>query len=174
MSHLDRQDQIRGDLSEPRVHYIAVVGPGDADRQTCELAAEAGRLIARRGAVVVCGGLGGVMEAAARGARELGGASLGILPGRDRTEANAYLTLAVASGLGELRNGLLVRASDAVLAIGGSWGTLSELALALRLDLPVVSLGGWNVVDSGDAPVPGLMSAGSPAAAVEAVFARLG
>jgi hypothetical protein len=73
-----------------------------------------------------------------------------------------------------LRNGLLVRASDAVLAIGGSWGTLSEVALALRLDLPVVSLGGGNVVDSGDAPVPGVISAGSPAAAVEAVFARLG
>jgi uncharacterized protein (TIGR00725 family) len=151
----------------------AVVGPGDADPRTYGLAAETGRLIANRGAVVVCGGLGGVMEAAALGAREAGGASLGILPGRDRSEANRYVTVAVATGLGELRNGLLVRASDALVAVGGSWGTLSELALALRAGIPVVSLGGWSVLDADGAEVAGVLVAGSPAEAVERVFAAL-
>lgn len=160
-------------LGGPRPPYIAVVGPGDADPRTYGLAAETGRLIANRGAVVVCGGLGGVMEAAALGAREAGGASLGILPGRDRSEANRYVTVAVATGLGELRNGLLVRASDALVAVGGSWGTLSELALALRAGIPVVSLGGWSVLDADGAEVAGVLVAGSPAEAVERVFAAL-
>jgi len=127
-----------------------------------------GRLIAQRGAVVVCGGLGGVMEAAARGAAQQGGLSIGILPGSDRAQANPHLTLALASGLGELRNGLIVRASDAAIAIGGSWGTLSEVALARRAGLPVVWLSGWTL-DGGE----GVPVAGSAAEAVAAVFARL-
>jgi uncharacterized protein (TIGR00725 family) len=153
--------------------YIAVVGPGEADAETCAAAAEVGGLIAQRGGVVVCGGLGGVMDAAARGAAERGGRSLGILPGSDRREAGSHLTLVVASGLGELRNALVVRSSDGVVAIGGSWGTLSEVALALRLGLPVVSLRGWSVADAAGAPVSGIEVAGSPAQAVAAVFARL-
>lgn len=148
--------------------YIAVVGPGEADAEICAIAAEAGRLIAARGGVVVCGGLGGVMEAAARGAAETGGRSLGILPGSDRGAANPHLTLAVASGLGELRNGLVVRSSDALLAVGGSWGTLSEVALAVRAGLPVVSVRGWTVAKDGVA------TAGSAAEAVETLFAALG
>jgi uncharacterized protein (TIGR00725 family) len=154
-------------------HYIAVVGPHDADAETCELAAEVGRLIAQRGAVVVCGGQGGVMEAAARGASERGGMSLGILPGSDRAQANRHLTLAVASGLGELRNGLLVRCSDAVAVVGGSWGTLSEAALAVRAGLPVVSLRGWSVADDEGAPAGSIAVASSPAEAVAALFAQL-
>ena len=136
-----------------RAPYIAVVGPAEPDAETYALAVEAGRLIAERGAVVVCGGLGGVMEAAARGASDAGGSSLGILPGADRAQANRYLTMAVATGLGELRNALVVRCSDGVLAVGGSWGTLSEVALG--------------------AAVKGIVAAESAVQAVEALIAAV-
>jgi uncharacterized protein (TIGR00725 family) len=120
-----------------------VVGPSSADeRELC--AAEAlGRGLAQRGHVVVCGGLGGVMEAVSRGAAEAGGVVLGLLPGTDRAAANPHVTVAVPTGLGELRNGLLVRTSDVVVSVGGSWGTLSEIALAVRAGVPVVGIGGW-------------------------------
>jgi len=101
--------------------------------------------LAAAGAVVVTGGLGGVMEAACRGARSRRGRTLGILPGDDREAANGWVEIAVATGLGELRNGLVVRAADAVVAIGGGHGTLSEVALALKLGRPVVGLGTWEV-----------------------------
>ena len=157
----------------PRAPYIAVVGPGEADAETYALALEVGRLIAARGGVVVCGGLGGVMEAAARGASEAGGSTLGILPGGDRSAANAYVTLALATGLGELRNALVVRCSDAVVAVGGSWGTMSEVALAVRLGKAVVSLRGWSVADAAGAPLGGIVAAGSPFDAVEAVMSPI-
>jgi uncharacterized protein (TIGR00725 family) len=153
---------------------VAVIGPGEADPQTCGLAVETGRLLARARAVVVCGGLGGVMEAAARGAQEAGGVTLGILPGAQRSAANRHLTLAVASGLGEARNALVVSASDAVVAVGFSWGTLSEVALAARAGKAVVALGGWTLRDEYGDPVSGLARADSPAQAVERVFAALG
>jgi uncharacterized protein (TIGR00725 family) len=158
----------------PGAPYIAVVGPSEADEDTCALAAQVGRLLAQRGAVVVCGGQGGVMEAAAMGASQASGSILGILPGRDRAQANQYVTTAVATGLGELRNGLVVRASDALVAVGGSWGTLSEVALALRQGMPVVSLHGWSIVDDAGAAVTGTIAASSPAEAVDTVLARAG
>ncbi len=160
--------------SAQRAPYIAVVGPSEADAGTYALAMEVGRLIAERDGVVICGGHGGVMEAAARGATEQGGTSVGILPGDDRTTANAYVTVALATGLGQLRNGLVVRASDAVVAVGGSWGTLSEVALAVRAGVPVISLGGWSVADTGGAAVAGVSLAHSPLAAVQAALARAG
>jgi uncharacterized protein (TIGR00725 family) len=166
-------NSIRHPAGTPRAHHVAVVGPRNADEQTCELAAEIGRLIAGRGAVVVCGGLGGVMDAAARGAGESGGTSVGLLPGRERGAAGPHLTIAIATGLGEMRNGLLVADSDAVIAVGCSWGTLSEIALAARRGIPVVSLGGWSVLDAAGVAVPGPVPAGSPAQAVELVFAAL-
>ena len=162
------------DPGAQRAPYIAVVGPAEPDPDTYALAVDVGRLIAQRGAVVVCGGLGGVMEAAALGASQLGGSSLGILPGSDRGEANRHLTMAIATGLGELRNALVVRCSDAVLAVGGSWGTMSEVALALRLRKPVVSLCGWSVIDAGGAVVVGAVATTSAAEAVDAVMARVG
>jgi uncharacterized protein (TIGR00725 family) len=146
-----------------------VLGPGDAGDEHRELAATAGRLIAQRGAVLVCGGLGGVMEAAARGAAEAGGLSLGILPGADRAQANPYLTLALATGVGELRNGLVIAAADAALAIGGSWGTLSEVALARRAGLPVAWVAGWSI-EGGE----GVAVAASPAEGLELLFGALG
>ena len=125
--------------------YVAVVGPGDASPQELLLAEEVGAGLAAAGALVVTGGLGGVMEAACRGARSRGGTTLGILPGDDRFAANGWVQVAVATGVGELRNGLVVRAADAVVAIGGGHGTLSEIALALKLGRPVVGLGTWEV-----------------------------
>jgi uncharacterized protein (TIGR00725 family) len=125
--------------------YVAVVGSGQGSVQELEAAEEIGAGLAAFGAVVVTGGLGGVMEAASRGAKSRRGRTLGLLPGVDRTAANGWVDIAVATGLGELRNGLVVRAADAVVAVGGGPGTLSEIALALKAGLPVVGVGTWDV-----------------------------
>ena len=126
--------------------YVAVIGPGDgATEDECAHARAAAATLASRGVVIVTGGLGGVMGAAAEGAASVGGASIGLLPGRDRERAHPALTYAIPTGLGELRNGLVVRSADCVLAVGGSWGTLSELALAVRTGTPVVALHGWEL-----------------------------
>jgi uncharacterized protein (TIGR00725 family) len=125
------------------------------------VAEEVGRLLARRGAVVVCGGLGGVMEAACRGARSEGGTAVGILPGLDRGAANPHVSVAVASGLGEARNALVVRAADALIAVGGAYGTLSEIALALKAGKPVIGLGTWEIegMERADGPEAAVHSA---------------
>src|SRR3954466_8984015 len=125
--------------------YVAVVGPGEAEPDEIAAAERVGAELARRGAVVVCGGLGGVMEAACRGAREAGGTTLGLLPGSERSAANAWVSVAVPTGLGEARNALVVRAADAVVAVGGEYGTLSEIALALKAGKPVVGIGTWDL-----------------------------
>jgi uncharacterized protein (TIGR00725 family) len=138
--------------------YVAVAGPGDAGEGELAVAEEVGAGLAAGGAVVVTGGLGGVMEAACRGARSRLGVTVGLLPGDDRSAANGWVSVAIPTGLGELRNGLIVRASDAVVAIGGGPGTLSEIALALRAGRGVVGLGTWEV--------PGVAPAGSAAEAV--------
>jgi uncharacterized protein (TIGR00725 family) len=134
--------------------YVAVVGPSEATAEELEKAEAVGRLLAEEGAVVVCGGLGGVMEAAARGAATAGGVVVGLLPGLDRAEANPHVTVAITTGMGEMRNALVVRAADAVVAVGGAYGTLSEIALALRADVPVVGLGTWALDDVVEAPDP--------------------
>jgi uncharacterized protein (TIGR00725 family) len=128
-----------------RVPYVAVVGPGDASPQELQAAEDVGAGLAARRAVIVTGGLGGVMEAACRGARSRRGRTVGILPGEDRAAANGWVEIAIATGLGELRNGLVVRAADGIVAVGGGHGTLSEVALALKLGRPVVGLGTWEV-----------------------------
>jgi uncharacterized protein (TIGR00725 family) len=125
--------------------YVAVVGSGSASADELALAEAVGAGLGDAGAVVVTGGLGGVMEAASRGARSRRALTLGILPGEDRADANGWVEVAVATGLGELRNGLVVRASDAVVAIGGGHGTLSEVAFALKLGRPVVGLGSFAI-----------------------------
>jgi uncharacterized protein (TIGR00725 family) len=123
-------------------------------------------LLAEAGAVVVTGGLGGVMEAASKGAREAGGTTVGLIPGTDRRDANPWLTVAVATGMGETRNALVVRAADGVIAVGGEWGTLSEIAFARKIGKPVAGLRSWDLdgVDRFDAA----------AEAVAAVLHRLG
>ncbi len=124
---------------------IAVVGSGEATAQEEAWAYEVGRRLAEAGAVVLCGGRGGVMEAACRGAAEVGGLTVGILPGDDHREANPYVRLPLPTGLGEARNALVVRAAHAVIAIGGEFGTLSEIALALKWGIPVVGLETWTL-----------------------------
>ena len=140
--------------------WIAVCGPG-AQVSDAELAAaeEVGAALAEAGAILVCGGLGGVMEAACRGARSRGGMTVGLLPGMDRGDANGWVQVALPTGLGEGRNALIVRAADALIAVGGGWGTLSEIALARKAGRPVVGLGTW------DLEVADIVRAGSAAEA---------
>jgi len=141
--------------------YVAVIGPGHADPGQEAEAEATGRALAAAGAVVVCGGLGGVMAAACRGAAAAGGTTVGLLPGPDRAAANPWVSVAVPTGLGEARNALVVRAADAVVAVGGGYGTLSEIALALRLGRPVVGVSTW--------PIEGVVAAtDGPSAAAEA------
>jgi len=148
-----------------RVHprYVAVVGAGgDVSPDVLAIAEDLGAQLARGGAVVVTGGLGGVMEAACRGAVSAGGTTLGILPGDDRRAANAWVSVAVATGMGELRNGLVARCVDAVVAVAGEYGTLSEIALALQAGKVVVGLGTWDI--------PGVVVAADPARAAALVL----
>jgi uncharacterized protein (TIGR00725 family) len=130
--------------------YLSVVGPSEATPDQIVLAYEVGRCCAEAGAVVVTGGLGGIMEAACQGATFAGGVTVGLLPGSNRRDGNEYLTVALPTGIGELRNGLVVRAADAVIVVGGSWGTMSEIALALRTGRTVVGLGAWPLPVSSD------------------------
>ncbi len=148
-----------------RTPYVAVIGAGEATREETGSAEEVGRLLARSGAVVLCGGLGGVMHAAARGAESEGGLSIGILPGDDRDPASPHLTVAIATGLGEARNALIVRTADAVIAISGEFGTLSEIGLALKMGKPVIGLGTWELHRKGRA-VDAIRRAEDPADAV--------
>jgi uncharacterized protein (TIGR00725 family) len=134
--------------------YVGVVGPGEATPDQLDTAETVGRILAERSAILVCGGLGGVMEAAARGAAGADGLVVGILPGLDRTTANRYVTVAIATGLGEMRNPLVVRCSDVLIAVGGAYGTLSEIAFALRTGVPVVGLGTWDLADVLETPGP--------------------
>jgi uncharacterized protein (TIGR00725 family) len=125
--------------------YVAVVGPSDATSLQVRAAEDIGRGLADAGAILVCGGLGGVMAAACHGASAAAGTTVGLLPGTDRDAANEWVQIALPTGLGELRNGLLIRAADAVIAVGGAYGTLSEIALALRAGVPVIGLDTWEI-----------------------------
>jgi uncharacterized protein (TIGR00725 family) len=125
--------------------YVAVVGPGDATPAELAVAEELGAALASAGAIVVCGGLGGVMEAACRGAKSRRGLTVGLLPGLDRSAANGWVDVALPTGMGELRNGLVVRAADAVVAVGGGAGTLSEIAFALKAGRPVIGIGTFTL-----------------------------
>ena len=139
--------------------YLAVVGASKASPEIYELAVAVGREAARKGWIVVTGGLSGVMEAAARGAQEAGGLTVGILPGGDRGEANPYIQVAVATHIRHARNSIIAHTADALIAVDGEYGTLSEIALGLKLGKPVVGLRvAWDI--------PGLIRAENPAEAV--------
>ncbi len=137
---------------------MAVIGAGNASAEQVAAAEAIGRALGEQGAIVVCGGLGGVMAAACRGAASAGGMTVGILPGTDRSAANEWVTVAIPTGLGELRNGLVVRAADVIIAVGGEHGTLSEIALALKTGVPVIGLDTWEI--------KGIERVGSPDEAV--------
>jgi uncharacterized protein (TIGR00725 family) len=139
--------------------YVGVVGASQASAADRDAAETVGRALAGAGAILVCGGRGGVMEAACHGAVLAGGMTVGLLPGVERDEANEWVKVALPTGVGELRNGLIVRAVDAVIAVGGAYGTLSEIALALASDVPVVGVGTWSI--------EGIQHAATPEEAVE-------
>lgn len=151
---------------------VAVVGGGAVEIDVERVAEEVGRLLAGRGAIVLTGGLGGVMAAACRGAKSAGGTTIGLLPGDDRADANEWVEVAVATGLGEARNALVARAADALIAVGGEFGTLSEIALALKLGRTVVGIDTWEIRRDGVSADP-ILRARDAAHAVELVFARI-
>jgi len=142
---------------------IAVVGGSDATAAVVATAEAIGAALASAGATLVCGGLGGVMAAASRGAADAGGTVVGILPGEDRDHANPWVSIALPTGLGELRNGLIVRAADVAIAVGGAYGTLSEIALAMVGEVPVIGIDSWDV--------EGVQVVGSPQEAVRRALA---
>jgi len=144
--------------SRPRP-LLAVCGAGSCDETAAALARETGRLLAEQGAVLVCGGLGGVMAAAAEGAKSAGGLTVGLLPGTDRREANPFIDIPLATGLGHARNALIVRAAEAVIALPGGPGTLSEIALGLKMGRRVIGLTAWS-------DIKGVLHVSSPKEAV--------
>ncbi len=152
--------------SKPSRRRIAVIGTGIADEEVYEMAYEVGRLLAEKEAIVYCGGLGGVMEAAARGAFEAGGLTVGILPGNKAEEANPYIQIPVVTDMGHARNVILVRSAEGVIAVAGGYGTLSEIALALKMWKPVVGLRTWPGIE-------GVIYEESPEKAVERLFRLL-
>ena len=145
---------------------VAVVGASDAAAQEVAAAEAVGANLASAGAVLVCGGLGGVMEAACRGAKGTGGLTVGFLPGTDRAAANPWVDIAVPTAMGEGRNILVVRSAQAVIAVGGEYGTLSEIALALRAGIPVVGVGTWRLTRGSGTPDPGIVHVDDPVDAV--------
>ena len=153
-----------------RKRIVSVIGTSTTTPDLYELARETGRLLARRGCIVVCGGRGGVMEGVCRGVREEGGTSVGLLP-TSMEEANPYVDLPIVTGLGELRNMAVASAGSAVISIGGAYGTLTELGFALRQGKRVVGLRTWNLHDEEGQPTP-MLTAGSPQEAVELALAE--
>jgi uncharacterized protein (TIGR00725 family) len=152
---------------------VAVCGPGDCTGSEAAQAHEVGRLLAAGGAVVICGGGTGVMGAAAAGARAAGGIVVGVRPTATRDGSSPDLSVTIATGMGEARNAVIVASADAVIVIGGSWGTLSEVALAQRRGgVPVISLGGWRILDGDGRPVGGIRYVQTPAEAVRAALAE--
>lgn len=148
-----------------RKTVIAVIGASQASAADLKAAEEVGRLIAQSGATLVCGGMGGVMEAACRGAVTQDGFTVGILPGDTAQSANAFVSLPIVTGIGYARNVAVVKSAQAVIAIGGSYGTLSEIAHALQGGLPVIGLDTWHISRSG-LPSGGIIEAHNPAEAV--------
>ena len=144
--------------------YVAVIGASQATDEDLRDAEAVGTLLARAGVIVVCGGRGGVMAAAAKGAAQAGGTVIGMLPGEGRSDANEWVTVSIPTGMGELRNGLIVRTADAMIAVGGAYGTLSEIALGLSAGLKVYGLHTWEIdgvvaVDSPEQAVDGALAA---------------
>lgn len=130
--------------------YIAVIGAGVCNKKTGEIAYEVGKEIAKAGHILICGGLAGVMEYAAKGAFEAGGTTIGILPGTSKKDANSYIKVAITTGLGEARNAIIARTADALIAIDGEFGTLSEIALGLKMGKKVIGIGTWRLFKDND------------------------
>ncbi|MEM2891878.1 MAG: TIGR00725 family protein [Thermoplasmata archaeon] len=149
---------------------IGVIGASRADPETMRLAEEVGAEIASRGAAVVCGGLTGVMEAVCRGARSRGGLTIGIIPSDKKEDANPYVQIPIVTGMGMGRNVMLVKTADVLIAIGGEYGTLSEIAHALNIGKKVIGLNTWRLNRAHTMPIPNLIEASSPKDAVRKAF----
>lgn len=164
-------------MKSKRQIQIGVLGASVPGEELYSAAERIGELIAAAKAILVCGGLGGVMEAAAKGATRGGGLTVGVLPGPDLGDANPYIGAALATDMGQARNTIIVRSSDAAIAVGGGYGTLSEIALAMKCGVPVVGYKTWNAVSGEGLAAPGI-TAGTPEEAVrkaiEAASARHG
>ncbi len=132
-------------MKNNRKPQIAIIGRGQCSRDEAKIVAETAKLLAENGCRIICGGLGGTMEAAARGAKEGGGETVGIIPGKDNSSASPYIDVVISSGMGEARNMLIVRSADIVIAFPGKYGTLSEIAFALVENKPIISLGSWDI-----------------------------
>jgi len=152
--------------------FIAVIGSGEATAQEIKLAEAVGKEIARRGAVLVCGGLGGVMEAACRGAASENGITVGILPGDSRKAANPYVQIPIVTGLSHARNVIVVKSAQVVIAVGGSYGTLSEIGHALQNGIPVVGLQTWSL-SKDNKPDSGIITVDKIQDAVEIAFSLI-
>ncbi len=146
--------------------FIGVIGAGACSSTEAQMAREVGQELARKGAVLICGGLGGVMEAACRGAREAGGQTIGILPGNSAADANPYVDFPIVTGMGEMRNVVIIKSSRVIIAIGGEFGTLSEIGHALKNRVPVIGLNTWELSKQGR-EISGIIRAQDPVEAVE-------
>lgn len=153
--------------------YVSVIGASRASAELAAKAEELGALLAERGLIVICGGRGGVMEAVALGVKREGGVSIGILPEDDRRRAAPDLTYTVCSAIGHARNLSVVASGDAVIALGGAWGTLSEIGLARSLGRPVILLDTWRIEQPGGGELDGVRRASTPAEAVELLLTPL-
>lgn len=153
--------------------FITVIGASDCSAEETRLAEEVGRELARRGVTLICGGLEGVMEAACRGATSQGGVTIGILPGNSRKDANPYVQIPIVTGMGYTRNAIVAKSGQAVIAIGGSYGTLSEIAYALQSDIQVISLGTWSLAREGVVD-KSIIVAQNPVDAVEKALSSIG
>ncbi len=144
---------------------IGIIGAAKAEKRILDIAEQLGRLIAKNQAILITGGLSGVMEYASKGAYMEGGITVGILPGNRKENANPYISVPIATGLGEMRNVLIVRACDVLIAVGGEYGTLSEIAFALKTGKRVIGINTWDI--------PGIISVSSPEEAIKEVFAHI-
>jgi len=156
-------------MSAEKKKFIAVVGGGQCSPKEAKLAEAVGRELARRGAILVCGGLGGVMEAACKGASSEGGITIGILPGDNRQHANPYVQIPIVTNIGYARNIIVVKSAQAVIAIDGSYGTLSEIGHALQYNIPVIGLNTWSLSRKGQ-PDNSIIQAKDPTEAVDKAF----
>lgn len=156
-------------MAEERPRYVSVIGQSECDQEMAAMGEELGRLLAERGCIVVCGGMGGVMAAVARGVKSAGGVCIGILPTLERTGADPDLTYSICTGMGHARNLAVAASGDVVIALGGQWGTLSEIGLARSVGRRVVLLRSWGITPN-EGEAEGVMRAESPLDAIKLAF----
>ena len=152
---------------------VGVIGASEADEQLCTVAEHVGEELASRGAIVICGGLTGVMEAVCRGARKRDGMTVGIIPSDRKEDANPHVQIPIVTGIGVARNAIITRTADVVIAVGGQFGTLSEIGYALSMGKTVVAIDSWRLERATERQLPGLINASNPKEAVDIALESL-